>query len=194
MTEYLVTYRNVMKAVTGMPNVGPERQMVFNVVSMAALFAEMRMYERVVVDVVLYEDSDDKPVVHASPRPAATNTPPAPTPRDVLHAIVKFVEVLDTNTAERFSTAYPNLKPPTHGTERGRRFVKVVRSDAGGQGQRFAECFVDLTNGDVIKAAGWAGPQRDREGNLAVRYNLLDDASRDSLYAKAGKVSGYLYA
>jgi hypothetical protein len=200
MTEYLVTYRNVMQAGSSMDQVGPERQMVFNVPDLPALFAEMREYERVVVDVVEYDDS--VPAVHATPRPAATNTPYTmttatrkPTKAEVLGAIAEFLVVLDANTAEYFAEHYSILQPPTHGYEKGRRFVKITREDAGypAQGQRFVECFVDMTNGDVIKSAGWTGPQRDRNGNLAVRYNLFDARSKADLFAKAGKVSGYLY-
>ena len=47
-------------------------------------------------------------------------------------------------------------------------------------------------NGDVVKAAGWKAPQRGVTG-LAVRFNLLDDESRETCFARCGSY-GYLYA
>lgn len=48
--------------------------------------------------------------------------------------------------------------------ERGKRYVRVVKGDPG---QRSAFCFVDSTNGNVLKCAGWKGPtQNFARGNI----------------------------
>lgn len=47
--------------------------------------------------------------------------------------------------------------------ERGKRFIRIV---AEGNGQRSAWAFVDTTNGDVLKAAGWKAPAKGARGNI----------------------------
>jgi len=51
---------------------------------------------------------------------------------------------------------------------RGRRYVRVVRVDSGDQ--RSAHCFIDRTNGDVLKPAGWKGPAKNfARGNIYTK-------------------------
>lgn len=69
--------------------------------------------------------------------------------------------------AESISQAYtrahfPSLSLPTIVVERGQRYARLVRVD----GQRSAHCFVDLTNGDVLKAASWKAPAKHARANL----------------------------
>lgn len=84
---------------------------------------------------------------------------------------------------------YKYTKPDMVTVEYGRRFARMVTDNGT---QRSVHAFVDLTNGDVIKAAGWKAPQRGVNG-LAVRYNLIDDASREDCFDNCGNY-GYLYA
>lgn len=73
--------------------------------------------------------------------------------------------------------------------EYGRRFTRIVSE---GENQRFVHAFVDMTNGDVIKASGWKAPQRGKNG-LAVRFNLLDHESRECGFRSIDPHGGYLY-
>lgn len=73
--------------------------------------------------------------------------------------------------------------------EYGRRFTRIVH-DKGTQ--RFVHAFVDMTNGDVIKSAGWKAPQRGKNG-LAVRFNLVDDESRERGFRAIDPFGYYLY-
>ncbi len=41
--------------------------------------------------------------------------------------------------------------------EPGRKYAKIVRATLGGTGKS-VHCFVDMTNGNVLKAAGWKAP------------------------------------
>ena len=52
--------------------------------------------------------------------------------------------------------------------ERGKRFIRIV---AEGNGQRSAWAFVDMTNGDVLKADGWKGPAKGARGNIFDSHN-----------------------
>lgn len=73
--------------------------------------------------------------------------------------------------------------------EYGRRFTRIV---VEGKNQRHVHAFVDMTNGDVIKAAGWKAPQKGKYG-LAVRFNLVDDESRERGFRSIDPYGKYLY-
>lgn len=47
--------------------------------------------------------------------------------------------------------------------ENGKRYVKVW---SGSQGNRSVWCFIDKTNGDVLKAASWKAPAKHARGNI----------------------------
>jgi hypothetical protein len=72
--------------------------------------------------------------------------------------------------------------------EYGRKYARIVRD----QGQRMVHAFVDLTNGDVLKSGGWSSPQREKNG-MAVRYNLVDDYSRETCFSRIDTYGRYLY-
>lgn len=78
--------------------------------------------------------------------------------------------------------------------EVGQRFIRLVtyHNEAALTGA-YVHAFVDSTNGDLIKAAGWKAPQKGVNG-LAVRFNLLDDESFALCLSKAQASSAYLYA
>ena len=57
-------------------------------------------------------------------------------------------------------------------TKAGRRYAKLVRSNQSGS-DRSVHCFVDLTNGDVLKAASWKAPAKHARGNIHDANNGL---------------------
>lgn len=54
----------------------------------------------------------------------------------------------------------------TFSFNQGRRYIKVIR---GGS----VHCFVDRTNGDVLKAASWKAPAKTARGNVFDKDNGL---------------------
>jgi hypothetical protein len=70
--------------------------------------------------------------------------------------------------------------------ESGRKYYKLIHQCTPG-GSRSVHAFIDKTNGDVYKSASWKAPAK------GVRYNLLDDSSREECYARADWAGGYLY-
>lgn len=91
---------------------------------------------------------------------------------------------------ERHQTARGwSLRPSTIYPEYGRRFTRIVMDNGT---QRHVHAFVDMTNGDVIKAAGWKAPQKGKYG-LAVRFNLIDDESRERGFRAIDPYGSYLY-
>lgn len=68
-----------------------------------------------------------------------------------------FIEHLNTNHLTPFGTQSFEF-------EQGRRYIKVVSVVFGGD--RSVHCFVDRTNGDVLKAASWKAPAKHPRGNI----------------------------
>ena len=45
----------------------------------------------------------------------------------------------------------------------GSRYIRIVQHDTT---QRYCYCFVDKTNGDVLKSAGWKAPAKHARSNI----------------------------
>ncbi len=65
----------------------------------------------------------------------------------------------------RASTGDPSFGAQKLTTEKGARYVRVVVSDVSGP-HRSVYCFVDTTNGDILKAASWKAPAKHARGNI----------------------------
>jgi hypothetical protein len=65
-----------------------------------------------------------------------------------------------------------------------RKYYKIVMSN---RNQKSVHCFIDKETGDVFKSASWKSPAK------GVRFNLLDDNSREECYRRADWASSYLY-
>lgn len=75
-----------------------------------------------------------------------------------------------TRLQEAHYQQYPNLTPPTVEAMIGVRYARIVTRDTG-HGGRSAWGFVDLTNGDILKAASWKAPAKHARGNIFdLRY------------------------
>lgn len=54
---------------------------------------------------------------------------------------------------------FKNLPVPFLQVEEGSRYVKIIRGTS-------VYCFIDKTNGDVLKAASWKAPAKHARGNI----------------------------
>lgn len=79
-----------------------------------------------------------------------------------------------------------NGAPMEFYVKRGRKYLKIIMKDSGGQ--QHVHAFVDRNNGEVFKPASWQAPAH------GVRFNLLFEQSREWLYEHADWSGGYLYA
>jgi hypothetical protein len=61
----------------------------------------------------------------------------------------------------------PTLNVPQLSLMRGKRYVRVVRTDPG---SRSVHVFVDITNGDILKPASWKAPAKHARGNIFDKF------------------------
>ena len=66
-----------------------------------------------------------------------------------------------------------------------RKYHKIIMKDYN---QSHVHLFVDKETGDVYKPASFKAPAK------GVRYNLIDDTSREEMYKRADWAGSYLYA
>ena len=82
--------------------------------------------------------------------------------------LAKAQEVVDRDY-DKFMPKPRHVNGPILVIEKGKRYAKIVATDDR-RDQRSVWGFIDLTNGDVLKAASWKAPAK----NFA-RGNLADD-------------------
>lgn len=68
-----------------------------------------------------------------------------------------------------------------------RKYFRLVMRYLTGSKQRSGHAFIDKATGDVYKPASWKAPAKH------IRYNLLDDKSRELCYSKCDWAGSYLY-
>lgn len=91
-------------------------------------------------------------------------------------AIVKFVGLLQDKltTYHTEQTAKHNARwtvplpvcVPVLTIEMGRRYARIVRTETGHHTGRSVHCFIDVTNGDILKAASFKAPAKHARGNI----------------------------
>lgn len=69
----------------------------------------------------------------------------------------------------------------------GRKYYKIVMATDGNYNSQSVHAFVDKTNGNVYKSASFKTPAK------GVRYNLLDDSSREYVLEHCDWSGHYLY-
>ena len=69
--------------------------------------------------------------------------------------------------------------------ESGRKYHKLIMETNGNS--RSVHAFVDKNSGAVYKSASWKAPAK------GIRFNLLDDNSREECLSRCDWAGGYLY-
>lgn len=95
-------------------------------------------------------------------------------------ALASFVTGCDSISTTHHLKHFPNahaLHEIRFTTMIGPRYVRVVRSEhVRATGEKISgsvHCFVDRTNGDVLKASGWSAPAKGARGNIFDSANGL---------------------
>lgn len=71
------------------------------------------------------------------------------------------------------------LPVPVLSLMRGKKYIRVVKDDTV---QKSAYCFIDMSNGNVLKCAGWKAPAKGARGNI---FNEDNGLKRMSAYGAA---------
>lgn len=76
-----------------------------------------------------------------------------------------FVAAVQEKTTAHTAKNFSSLTPDTISAPEpwGSKYIRIVRA---GTGQRSVHCFIDRSNGDILKAAGWVGPAKHARGNI----------------------------
>jgi hypothetical protein len=70
--------------------------------------------------------------------------------------------------------------------ETGKKYHKLIMIDGGGS--RSVHAFIDKQTGQVYKSASWKAPAK------GVRYDLMNEQSREDVLQNCDWSGGYLYA
>lgn len=73
-------------------------------------------------------------------------------------------EVAAAKAKEWAMYKFDMTKVPTFDVEMGKRFAKIVVTSWG---QKSVHCFVEISTGDLYKAATWSAPAKGVRGNIA---------------------------
>ena len=88
------------------------------------------------------------------------------------YALTAFIKGCQRIHTDHMKQHHPNVTPDVIGRRPGKKYVKIVRARAGEAGGS-VHCFVDMTNGDVLKAASWKAPAKHARGNIFDEHNGL---------------------
>ena len=99
--------------------------------------------------------------------------------------ILSYTEMLCEALELDYRLRHGKTDPYTFTIETARKYHRVIMTTGGGS--RSIHAFVDTKNGDVYKAASWKAPAKH------VRFNVLDEASREEMLERADWSGGYLY-
>ena len=87
-------------------------------------------------------------------------------------ALVNYVEVVQNAVNEYFSGRLSNLVPDLIQIAGGRKYIKIIKVDDGGNGSKSVHSFVNAENGDILKPASWRAPAKHARGNIFKKINL----------------------
>ena len=87
-------------------------------------------------------------------------------------ALRVFVEGCQNIHTDYMARIFSNLTPDQISSKIGKRYAKIIRASEDGHSTS-VHCFVDMTNGDVLKAAGWSAPAKHARGNIFDEHDGL---------------------
>lgn len=79
--------------------------------------------------------------------------------------INQFCQNLEMLYSAHFAKHLSNLTPPRFLPEYGKKYARIVEEQTYGSG-RHVYCFIDLENGNILKAAGWKAPAKGARGSI----------------------------
>ena len=82
-------------------------------------------------------------------------------------ALTNFIALAQNLVDEHHTRCFPMLPRVVLSMDKGRRYARIMRGEGeNGEQGRSVYCFIDLTNGDVLKAATWKAPAKHARGSI----------------------------
>ena len=107
------------------------------------------------------------------------------------HSIVRALDRGDSSSVQYHEDRIQEVKNNTNIYDfymvEGRKYWKIVMSTVGDYPSQSLQAFDDKSNGNVYKSASFKTPAK------GVRYNLLDESSRENVLANCDWSGRYLY-
>jgi hypothetical protein len=85
---------------------------------------------------------------------------------DITNGINDYMDRLRDMINDHYRQSYSSLTPPTVSFMRGKRYCRIVLSTDPRHDDRKVHSFVDMTNGNILKANGWKSPHPTPRGNV----------------------------
>lgn len=82
---------------------------------------------------------------------------------NITEQIEKFRAALEKMLVQYHAERFAVLPPPSIEISTGKRFARIIKKDGSSIG---AYGFIDLKNGDLLKAASWKAPALHARGNI----------------------------
>lgn len=74
------------------------------------------------------------------------------------------------------------------------RFFRIIQTVTNTTSRgRSVHAFIEIETGKIVKSAGWKAPAKYSNGELASKYNLLDDDSFQKALEDCDEHGGWLY-
>jgi hypothetical protein len=89
------------------------------------------------------------------------------TPEELTAAVLAISAAVLAQHQRDYPTFPPNWDTITLRSV-GPKYAKLVRTRPGEPIGHSVYCFIDMTNGDILKAAGWKTPAKGARGNIRV--------------------------
>ena len=104
-------------------------------------------------------------------------------PMDVQHRIECYVGMVQQKMNDYWELAdYDHDEPPIIYAEYGKKYARIVHS-AANRSSRSVHTFVNMINGDILKAGGWKAPATN-----GVRGNVFDNDFGASVVNQHGAI------
>jgi hypothetical protein len=89
-------------------------------------------------------------------------------------ALTSFINAAQAQIDAHMERKFPTLSRHILVEDIGRRYVRIWNRCEGETGRGYAYCFVDMTNGDILKPESRKKPAKHARGNIFTLQNVSD--------------------
>lgn len=103
-------------------------------------------------------------------------------PMNIQEHIEIFLQKAQAITDSYYHTNYTKVEIPKILVSYGKKYAKVFRANSTA---RSVVCFIDLTDGDILRPEGWNAPSKRSKGK---RGNVHDEFNGTQFYEGIGNI------